>query len=85
MQVVTEGVESFGGMGYIEGTMIPSYLRDAQVLTIWEGTTNVLCHDFVRALLKQTNKVKPIDSLVKFFISSFEHIGYALANVVLER
>jgi alkylation response protein AidB-like acyl-CoA dehydrogenase len=51
--VVTEGIESFGGIGYIEGTMLPNMLKDSQVLSIWEGTTNVLCYDFVRALLKQ--------------------------------
>jgi len=32
--------------------MLPQLLRDAQVLSIWEGTTNVLCADFVRAILK---------------------------------
>lgn len=53
LEVCTEGLECFGGMGYIQGTMLPTLLRDAQVLSIWEGTTNVLCHDFVRALLKK--------------------------------
>jgi alkylation response protein AidB-like acyl-CoA dehydrogenase len=53
MEVISEGLECFGGMGYIEGTMLPTILRDSQVLTIWEGTTNVLCYDFVRALLKK--------------------------------
>ena len=53
LTVLTEVLESFGGMGYIEGSMLPTLLRDAQVLSIWEGTTNVLCYDFVRALLKK--------------------------------
>lgn len=35
LQVLTEVLESFGGMGYIEGTMLPVMLRDAQVLSIW--------------------------------------------------
>jgi len=39
-------------MGFIERTGLPNLLRDAQVLSIWEGTTNVLCGDFVRAILK---------------------------------
>lgn len=52
MAMVSEGLECFGGLGYIEGTGLPVALRDAQVLTIWEGTTNVLCMDFVRALYK---------------------------------
>jgi hypothetical protein len=43
--VVSEVVESFGGAGYVEDTGLPQLLRDAQVLPIWEGTTNVLSLD----------------------------------------
>jgi putative acyl-CoA dehydrogenase len=38
----SEVLESFGGAGYVEDTGLPRLLRDAQVLAIWEGTTNVL-------------------------------------------
>jgi putative acyl-CoA dehydrogenase len=62
-------------MGFIERTSLPSLLRDAQVLSIWEGTTNVLCTDFVRAVLKSENKNHPLDSLNKFFLQIFERIG----------
>ena len=31
MSVLSEGVESFGGQGYIEDTGIPVLLRDGQV------------------------------------------------------
>ena len=62
-------------MGFIEGTMLPTLLRDAQVLSIWEGTTNVLCYDFVRALLKKENSVAPLQSLIKFFTGVFEILG----------
>lgn len=43
--VVSEVLESFGGAGYVEDTGLPQLLRDAQVLPIWEGTTNVLSLD----------------------------------------
>jgi alkylation response protein AidB-like acyl-CoA dehydrogenase len=45
----SEVVEAFGGAGYIEDTGIPRLLRNAQVLPIWEGTTNVLSLDLLRA------------------------------------
>ncbi len=45
VSVVSEVVESFGGAGYVEDTGLPQLLRDAQVLPIWEGTTNVLSLD----------------------------------------
>ncbi len=43
--VMSEVVESFGGAGYVEDTGLPLLLRDAHVLPIWEGTTNVLALD----------------------------------------
>jgi len=48
--VASETLEAFGGAGYIEDTGLPRILRDAQVLPIWEGTTNVLALDVLRAL-----------------------------------
>lgn len=48
--VTSEVLEAFGGAGYVEDTGLPMLLRDAQVLTIWEGTTNVLSLDVLRAL-----------------------------------
>jgi len=48
----SEVVECFGGPGYIEDTEIPRLLRDSQVLPVWEGTTNVLSLDVVRALAR---------------------------------
>ena len=48
--VASEVLECFGGAGYVEDTGIPRLLRDAQVLPIWEGTTNVLSLEALRAL-----------------------------------
>ncbi len=52
VSVASEVLEAFGGAGYIEDTGLPRLLRDAQVLPIWEGTTNVLSLDLLRALSK---------------------------------
>lgn len=59
MQIVSEVVEIFGGAGYVEDTGIPRLLRDAQVFSIWEGATNVLALDFLRAAIKE-NAYEPI-------------------------
>jgi alkylation response protein AidB-like acyl-CoA dehydrogenase len=48
--IASEVLESFGGAGFIEDTGLPVLLRDSQVLPIWEGTTNVLALDTLRAL-----------------------------------
>jgi acyl-CoA dehydrogenase len=48
--VVSECIEAFGGAGYVEDTGLPALLRDTHVLPIWEGTTNVLSLETLRAL-----------------------------------
>lgn len=53
LQISSEVLEVFGGAGYIEDTGIPRLLRDAQVFSIWEGTTNVLSLDMIRAIEKE--------------------------------
>jgi len=53
VRVASETLEAFGGAGYVEDTGIPVLLRDAQVLPIWEGTTNILSLDTLRAMAKE--------------------------------
>ena len=48
--VTSETLELFGGAGYVEDTGLPRLLRDGQVLSIWEGTTNVLSLDVLRVV-----------------------------------
>ena len=48
--IASEVLEAHGGAGYVEDTGLPVLLRDSQVLPIWEGTTNVLSLDALRAL-----------------------------------
>lgn len=52
VSVISEGLEAFGGQGYIEDTGLPVMLRDAQVLPIWEGTTNIMSLDVLRCFSK---------------------------------
>ncbi|WP_422769513.1 acyl-CoA dehydrogenase family protein [Plantactinospora sp. WMMC1484] len=59
----SEYVEAFGGAGYVEDTGVPRLLRDAQVLPIWEGTTNVLALDVLRAVLREDAAAPLLDRL----------------------
>jgi acyl-CoA dehydrogenase len=47
-----EAMEAIGGVGYCEDSGIPALVRNAHVLPIWEGTTNVLSLDLLRAAQK---------------------------------
>jgi len=64
VMVASEVLETFGGAGYVEDTGLPVLLRDSQVLPIWEGTTNVLALDTLRAL--QSGENDPQRGLVRF-------------------
>lgn len=62
---VSEMLECFGGAGYVEDTGLPVMLRDVQVLSIWEGTTNVLSLDVLRAMTKESAFAPYTDWLVQ--------------------
>ncbi|WP_422123804.1 acyl-CoA dehydrogenase family protein [Planococcus sp. X10-3] len=47
-----EAIELHGGNGYIEDFVTPRLLRDAQVLTVWEGTANILGLELIRLVNK---------------------------------
>jgi hypothetical protein len=47
-----EGMEARGGNGYIEDWINPKLVRDAHLGSIWEGTTNIIALDILRALVK---------------------------------
>lgn len=53
MDMASWGAEALGGNGYIEDWPMARYLRDAQVLPIWEGTTNILVLDVLRSFAKE--------------------------------
>ena len=53
VRAASTAIELLGGNGYVEDADTPRLLRDAQVLPIWEGSTNVLVLDAVRALRRE--------------------------------
>ncbi|MBE3075440.1 MAG: hypothetical protein IMZ75_10940, partial [Actinobacteria bacterium] len=51
-QVVSEALEVRGGNGYIEEWPEARLLRDAHVGSIWEGSSNIIALDVLRAIRK---------------------------------
>ena len=47
LEVASLGVQTHGGMGFIEETGAAQYYRDARILTIYEGTTAIQANDLV--------------------------------------
>jgi putative acyl-CoA dehydrogenase len=81
VRVASEALECFGGAGYIEDTGLPRLLRDAQVLSIWEGTTNVLSLDVLRAIEK-ADALRPFLAYVR---EQLEAVRLPIAGEALDR
>lgn len=53
VRAASDACEALGGNGYVAPWITERLLRDAQVLPIWEGTTNIQALDLLRALRKE--------------------------------
>jgi putative acyl-CoA dehydrogenase len=51
--VVAEALESLGGNGYVEESIMPRLYREAPLNSIWEGSGNINALDVLRILRKQ--------------------------------
>lgn len=65
VQLSSECLESIGGAGYIEDTGLPLHLRDSQVFSLWEGTSNILSLDVLRVLNKHADVLSIYEEDIK--------------------
>ena len=82
--VASEVLEAHGGAGYVEDTGLPMLLRDSQVLPIWEGTTNVLSLDALRALGKSGEPLAALAQAVRQSVQTAKDGRLAAAGRVAE-
>jgi acyl-CoA dehydrogenase len=56
MQVTTDAVQIYGGMGYTKWHPVEKLMRDAKVIQIYEGTAQIMRLIIARRLLEETEK-----------------------------
>jgi acyl-CoA dehydrogenase len=78
---VSEAMELIGGNGYIEDSPMPRLLRDAQVLPIWEGTTNILVLDALRVMHKEGTQELLLSKIRKQFPREADALAYTFATL----
>ncbi|PWA09211.1 DNA alkylation response protein [Pueribacillus theae] len=61
--ITAESMEIRGGNGYIEDWVNPKLVRDAHLGSIWEGTTNIIALDIIRAFNKDNADVAFLNDL----------------------
>jgi alkylation response protein AidB-like acyl-CoA dehydrogenase len=76
-----EAIEMHGGNGFIEDFVTPRLLRDAQVLTVWEGTANILGLEFVRLV----RKFNAHTLFVKTMKARLQHIRQTSLKTVVDQ
>jgi len=78
---VSEAMELIGGNAYIEESVLPRLLRDAQVLPIWEGTTNIMVLDALRVARKEGGHEILLSRIQRQFPREAESLGAAFASL----
>jgi acyl-CoA dehydrogenase len=70
-------IEVQGGNGYTEEWITERLLRDAQVLPVWEGTSNVLSLDVLRAMAHEGAHVATLDRVRTYLAEADDHAPLA--------
>jgi putative acyl-CoA dehydrogenase len=56
--LAAEALECLGGNGYVEESGLPRLYRQLPLLSIWEGSGNVVCLDVLRAIEREPESVE---------------------------
>jgi len=57
-ELVVEAMESHGGAGYVEESILPRLFRESPLNSIWEGSGNVICLDVLRAISREPESLE---------------------------
>jgi putative acyl-CoA dehydrogenase len=57
VNLVYEAMETHGGAGYVEESVMPRLYRQSPLNSIWEGSGNVICLDVLRAMAREPDSV----------------------------
>ncbi|HVS86397.1 MAG TPA: isovaleryl-CoA dehydrogenase [Gaiellaceae bacterium] len=73
-----EALECLGGNGYVEESGLPRIYRQQPLLSIWEGSGNVVCLDVLRAAQREPETVETL-------LDEIRLAGHAGATALAER
>jgi hypothetical protein len=87
LEAASLGIQVHGGMGFIEETGAAQYLRDAKILTIYEGTTAIQANDLIgRKTMRDGGRTaKAIAAQIEKTEAALAASGSAAATAVAKR
>jgi hypothetical protein len=83
-KVAGDAMEVRGGCGYIEEWSDPRVLRDAHLGSIWEGTSNIVALDVLRAIQRE-DALPALRAHVEALLADGTPVSPALAALQAER
>jgi putative acyl-CoA dehydrogenase len=78
---VAECLESLGGAGYVEESVLPRLYREAPLNGIWEGSGNVICLDVLRAMSREPECLDALFAEVADVCAQEPRVAAAAARV----
>jgi putative acyl-CoA dehydrogenase len=89
--VVAEAMEVHGGAGYIEESLLPRLFRASPLNAIWEGSSNVIALDLLRALARNpeisvqlAEELQPVRRLSPLAAATCEEIAATVLSGRIE-
>jgi len=58
MSVTIDAVQIYGGYGYVKEYPVEKYMRDAKILQIYEGTSQIQKNEIGAGIIKEAAKKK---------------------------
>lgn len=74
-KVAGDGMEARGGVGYIEEWIEPRLVRDSHLGSIWEGTSNIVALDVMRAARKEAAHAALGEALSRRMVEAGVEVG----------
>lgn len=81
VDVASAAIEIQGGNGYTGDWVTERLLRDAQVMPVWEGTSNILALDVLRAMARETAH-RPVLDRIDTYLSGIDDRLSGAADLV---
>ena len=82
--VVAEAMETLGGNGYVEESVLPRLYRDAPVNSIWEGSGNIQCLDVLRSMQREPESLAAVLSEIKSAHGANKHFDNFVSQLEKE-
>ena len=79
-----EALECLGGNGYVEDSGMPRLYREAPLLSVWEGSGNVVALDALRAMSKQPESVAAFFAEIGLAAGADDRLDGAVARLRTE-